>query len=258
MNMRLSLFVLILFTSATMLAQETFERAVYHKADDSLQYRIQYPVNYDAGKKYPLVLFLHGAGERGSDNESQLVHGSKVFADSGNRNAFPAIVIFPQCPKDSYWANVDVDRSTYPIGITFHPDQKPTPHLQMAADLVNSFIKDGKADPSRVYISGLSMGGMGTYEMVQRHPETFAAAIAICGAGSTSEVPNYALNTPFWVIHGAEDNVVNPIHSLELAQAMLEAGAKPRVTIYEDANHNSWDPAFAEPDFLLWLFSHTK
>jgi len=256
--MRLSLLVLILFTSATMLAQETFERAVYHKADDSLQYRIQYPFNYDAGKQYPLVLFLHGAGERGSDNESQLVQGSKVFADTGNRNAFPAIVIFPQCPKDSYWANVDVDRSTYPIGITFHPDQKPTPHLQMAADLVNSFIEDGKADPSRVYIAGLSMGGMGTYEMVQRNPETFAAAIAICGAGSTSEVQNYALNTPFWVIHGAEDNVVNPIHSLEMAQAMLEAGAKPRVTVYEDANHNSWDPAFAEHDFLLWLFSHTK
>ncbi len=252
------LALLALFFTTVSLAQDSFEKNVYYSADDSLQYRIQYPLDYDASKKYPLVLFLHGAGERGSDNESQLTHGSKVFADSSNRNAFPAIVIFPQCPKDSYWANVDVDRSTYPIGISFHPDQKPTPHLQMAADLVYSFIKDGKIDTSRVYIAGLSMGGMGTYEMVQRNPETFAAAIAICGAGSTSEVKNYAENTPFWVIHGAEDNVVNPIRSLEMAQAMLEAGAKPRVTIYEDANHNSWDPAFAEPDFLLWLFSHTK
>ncbi len=247
------------FLAAPLLkAQESFEHAVYHSEGDSLQYRIQYPLNYDATKKYPLVLFLHGAGERGSDNESQLTHGSKVFANTGNRNAFPAIVIFPQCPKDSYWANVDVDRSSYPIGITFHPDQKPTPHLKMAAELVHSFIENGKAEASKVYIAGLSMGGMGTYELVQRNPDTFAAAIAICGAGSTSEVKNYAMNTPFWVIHGAEDNVVNPIHSLEMAQAMLAAGAKPRVSIYEAANHNSWDSAFAEPDFLLWLFSHVK
>ena len=94
--------------------------------------------------------------------------------------------------------------------------------------------------------------------MVQRHPDTFAAAIAICGAGSTEPVKNYALKTPFWIIHGADDNVVKPTYSLQMANAMLEAGARPRVTVYEHANHNSWDPAFAEPDFLQWLFSHTK
>ena len=248
----------LLFTTTLALAQDSFEQAVYHSEGDSLQYRIQYPLNYDQTKKYPLVLFLHGAGERGSDNQSQLTHGSELFANQGMRNAFPAIVIFPQCPKDSYWANVDVDRSNYPIGITFHPDQKPTPHLKMAGELVSSFIEEGKVDTSRVYIAGLSMGGMGTYEMVQRHPDTFAAAIAICGAGSTEPVENYALKTPFWVIHGADDNVVKPTYSLQMATAMLEAGAKPRVTVYEHANHNSWDPAFAEPDFLQWLFSHTK
>ncbi|MFD2825915.1 prolyl oligopeptidase family serine peptidase [Leeuwenhoekiella polynyae] len=251
-------FIIALLGSAVMLAQDSFERAVYHSDGDSLQYRIQYPLNYDKAKQYPLVLFLHGAGERGSDNETQLTHGAQVFTNTGNRNAFPAIVIFPQCPKDSYWANVDVDRSTYPIGITFHPDKKPTPHLKMAAELVNSFIEDGKVDTSRVYIAGLSMGGMGTYEIVQRNPGTFAAAIAICGAGSTDSVKDYALKTPFWVIHGADDNVVKPTYSLQMAEAMLDAGAKPRVSVYEHANHNSWDTAFAEPDFLQWLFSHTK
>ena len=257
MKTQFTLLITLLY-STFMLAQDSFERAVYQSNGDSLQYRIQYPLNYDETRQYPLVLFLHGAGERGSDNESQLIHGSKVFTNTGNRNAFPAIVIFPQCPKDSYWANVDVDRSTNPIGITFHPEKKPTPHLTMAAELVNTFIEDGKVDTSRVYIAGLSMGGMGTYEMVQRTPGIFAAAIAICGAGSTGEVKNYADNTPFWVIHGSDDNVVNPVYSLEMAQAMLDAGAKPRGPVYEHANHNSWDAAFAEPDFLQWLFSHTN
>ena len=257
MKIKLTFFIALIY-SVSMMAQDSFEAGIYHSAGDSLQYRIQYPLNYDETKEYPLILFLHGAGERGSDNTSQLTHGAKVFATTGNRNAFPAIVIFPQCPANSYWANVDIDRSTYPIGITFHPEKKPTPHLKMAVELVDSFIKKGKVDTSRVYVAGLSMGGMGTYEVVQRNPKMFAAAIAICGAGSTSEVSNYATQTPFWVIHGAEDNVVNPVYSLQMAQALLEAGAKPRVTVYEHANHNSWDSAFAEPDFLQWLFSHTK
>ncbi|RXG31887.1 carboxylesterase family protein [Leeuwenhoekiella marinoflava] len=257
MKIQFAILVTLLY-SGIVLAQNSFKKAVYQSAGDSLQYRIQYPLNYDKTKQYPLILFLHGAGERGSDNQSQLTHGASVFTNTGNRNAFPAIVIFPQCPKDSYWANVDVDRSTYPIGITFHPENKPTPHLKMAAELVNSFIEDEKIDTSRVYVAGLSMGGMGTYEIVQRNPDTFAAAIAICGAGSTESVKDYALKTPFWVIHGADDNVVKPTYSLQMAEAMLDAGAKPRVSIYEHANHNSWDSAFAEPDFLQWLFSHTK
>ncbi|MFI8377487.1 prolyl oligopeptidase family serine peptidase [Leeuwenhoekiella sp. NPDC079379] len=250
--------VITLLYSALILAQESFEPAVYHSAGDSLQYRIQYPLNYDETKEYPLILFLHGAGERGSDNTSQLTHGANVFATTGNRNAFPAIVIFPQCPADSYWANVDVDRTKSPVGITFHPEKKPAPHLKMAVELVDSFIKERKVDTSRIYVGGLSMGGMGTYEIVQRNPKKFAAAIAICGAGSIDEVKKYATQTPFWVIHGADDNVVDPVYSLQMAQALLKAGAKPRVTVYEHANHNSWDSAFAEPDFLQWLFSHTN
>ena len=257
MKTQLIVFLTLLYSGFTV-AQESFEPAVYHSEGDSLQYRIQYPLNYDETKKYPLILFMHGAGERGSNNTSQLTHGAKLFANTGNRNAFPAIVIFPQCPADSYWANVDVDRNSAPVGITFHPDKKPTPHLRMATELVNSFIKDGKVDTTRVYVAGLSMGGMGTYEIVQRNPSLFAAAIAICGAGSTESATKYAASTPFWIIHGAKDDVVNPIYSIEMAHAMLKAGATPRVTIYEHANHNSWDPAFAEPDFLQWLFSHTQ
>ncbi|MAZ25897.1 MAG: phospholipase [Cytophagaceae bacterium] len=254
--MRYITAILLLFTSLVALAQDGFEKKVFIKDGDSLNYQILLPRNFDKNKQYPLVLFLHGSGERGNDNESQLVHGSKVFLDEGNRAAFPAVVVFPQCPKDSYWANVDVDRSVMPLGFKFNPDAAPTKAMQGVLDLVDGLLAQAFIKKDQIYVAGLSMGGMGTYELLSRKPETFAAAIAICGGGSTSLVQKYALNTPMWVLHGAQDNVVTPQHSLDMVSALLDAGAFPRFTLYENANHNSWDAAFAEPDFLSWLFKH--
>lgn len=217
-----------------------------------------YPKNFDKSKKYPVILFLHGAGERGNDNESQLVHGGKLFATDYLQEQFPAIVIFPQCPKESYWSNVDVDRSTYPIHLKFKYDEGPTTPLRMVMDLLDSTIQEPYSDDSQVYVMGLSMGGMGTFELLSRKPETFAAAVPICGGGDPDSVGVYAKNTPLWVFHGAQDNVVNPLQSMEMVSALLKAGVYPKFTMYDFANHNSWDPAFAEPTLLPWLFSHKK
>ena len=139
-NMRYITAILLLFTSLVALAQDGFEKKVFIKDGDSLNYQILLPRNFDKNKQYPLVLFLHGSGERGNDNESQLVHGSKVFLDEGNRAAFPAVVVFPQCPKDSYWANVDVDRSVMPLGFKFNPDAAPTKAMQGVLDLVDGLL----------------------------------------------------------------------------------------------------------------------
>lgn len=217
-----------------------------------------YPKNFDKSEKYPVILFLHGAGERGNDNESQLVHGGKLFATDYLQEQFPAIVIFPQCPKESYWSNVDVDRSTYPIHLKFKYDEGPTTPLRMVMDLLDSTIQEPYSDDSQVYVMGLSMGGMGTFELLSRKPETFAAAVPICGGGDPDSVGVYAKNTPLWVFHGAQDNVVNPLQSMEMVSALLKAGVYPKFTMYDFANHNSWDPAFAEPTLLPWLFSHKK
>ncbi|MCB0374169.1 MAG: prolyl oligopeptidase family serine peptidase [Muricauda sp.] len=238
--------------------QSKYEAKTLVDGADTLRYRIMYPKNFDKSEKYPVILFLHGAGERGNDNETQLVHGGKLFATDYLQEQFPAIVIFPQCPKESYWSNVDVDRSTYPIHLKFKYNEGPTTPLRMVMDLLDSTIQEPYSDDSQVYVMGLSMGGMGTFELLSRKPETFAAAVPICGGGDPNSVGVYAKNTPLWVFHGAQDNVVNPLQSMEMVSALLKAGVYPKFTMYDFANHNSWDPAFAEPTLLPWLFSHKK
>lgn len=238
--------------------QSKYEQKTLVDGADTLRYRIMYPKNFDQSKKYPVILFLHGAGERGSDNESQLVHGGKLFATDYLQERFPAIVIFPQCSKESYWSNVDVDRSTYPIKLNFNYDGGPTTPLRMVMELLDNTLQQPYSDDDRVYLMGLSMGGMGTFELLSRRPNTFAAAVPICGGGDPNSVSTYAENTPLWVFHGAQDNVVNPLQSMEMVSALLKAGVFPKFTMYDFANHNSWDPAFAERDLLPWLFSHRR
>ncbi|MDC6384726.1 alpha/beta fold hydrolase [Flagellimonas taeanensis] len=238
--------------------QSKYEQKMLIQGNDTLRYRIMYPKDFKETETYPVILFLHGAGERGNDNESQLVHGGKLFATDYLQERYPAIVIFPQCPKESYWSNVDVDRSTYPIKLTFKYDKGPTKPMQMVMDLLDSTIQQPYSDDDQIYLMGLSMGGMGSFELLSRRPDTFAAAIPICGGGDPNSVSGYAKNTPLWVFHGAQDNVVNPLQSMEMVSALLKTGVYPKFTLYDFANHGSWDPAFAEPELLPWLFSHKR
>lgn len=261
MNNTFVIAVLLLFClPAGLNAQQNseYEKRVFTAGRDTLPYRLLMPDGFDATRKYPLVLFLHGGGERGSDNEKQLTHGSGLFTDPLNRGAFPALVLFPQCASDSYWAQVDIDRSSYPIGLSFQYEKGPTRPLQMVMDLVGEYLQAPYIDTDRVYAMGLSMGGMGTFEILSRMPGVFAAAIPICGAGVPESVGAYASHTPLWVFHGAKDQVVAPLESVEMVDALLKAGAQPGFTLYDDYNHNSWDGAFAEPGLLRWLFSHRK
>lgn len=238
--------------------QSRYEAKMHIDGSDTLRYRILYPNNFDSTKKYPLLLFLHGGGERGNDNESQLVHGGKLFATDYLGERHPAIVIFPQCPTEDYWSRVRVDRNTNPIQLDFKYDEGPTKSLGMVMDLLDHSLAQSHVDPERIYLMGLSMGAMGSFELLSRRPDTFAAAIPICGGGDPNSVGPYAKQTSLWIIHGSKDNVVDPQQSMEMVSALLRAGAHPRMSLYEFANHNSWDPAFSEPDLLPWLFSHKR
>ncbi|WP_036152702.1 carboxylesterase family protein [Maribacter forsetii] len=253
----LFLFLLIICNTITS-AQDVnlFEKKELIIAKDTLRYRILYPENFDVEKTYPLVLFLHGAGERGNDNEKQLTHGSALFLDQNNRTKFPAIVIMPQCEIDDYWAQVEVDRSKYPVQLDFQFKKGPTKAMEMVLQLLKNYQKESFVNKNQTYAMGLSMGGMGTYELLARQPDRFAAAIAICGAGDPKYVANYAKKIPVWAFHGAKDNVVDPLRSMEMVTALLNEEAFPRLTLYDFANHNSWDSAFAEPELLPWLFSN--
>lgn len=238
--------------------QDKYGEAMLTQGEDTLRYRILYPKNFDKDQKYPLVLFLHGAGERGRDNASQLVHGGKLFATDYLQERHPAVVIFPQCPQEDYWAQVEVDRSAAPIGLDFRYEEGPTKALQLVMQLLENTLAEAYVDPDQVYLMGLSMGGMGSFELLARKPDTFAAAIPICGGGDPGSVSAYAGKTAVWAFHGAQDRVVDPGQSLEMVSALLKAGAHPRFSLYEFAGHNSWDPAMAEPGLLPWLFSHRR
>ncbi len=219
-----------------------------------LPYRILFPADYERTKKYPLLLFLHGAGERGTENERQLIHGSKLFLKSENRQQFPAIVVLPQCPKESFWASVKIDTTKRPFAIAFDYSGQPNWPLAAANELVQQLIRTEAVDPRRVYITGLSMGGMGTFESVYRYPGLYAAALPICGGGDVMLYDQRVKTTKFWVFHGDADVVVDVQLSREMVTKLKQQKITVKYTEYPGVNHNSWDNAFAEPAFLKWMF----
>jgi predicted peptidase len=245
-------------TKAPDAALKPYLRREFESAGNVLPYRVLYPDNYDKTKKYPLILFLHGAGERGKDNEIQLVHGAKLFLTEENRKKFPAIILFPQCPRESFWAAVSVDRSTQPFKISFDYNAQPTWPLVAANDLVKKIANEEAVDKSRIYITGLSMGGMGTFESVYRYPDLYAAALPICGGGDPKAYDKRIKKTAFWVFHGADDAVVDAKLSRDMLAKLKSLKAENKYSEYPGVNHNSWDNAFAEPAFLPWMFAHKR
>jgi predicted peptidase len=238
-----------------------YEKKVFIDGNDSLPYRILLPELYDSSKKYPMLLFLHGGGERGRDNEKQLVHGASLFVKDDNLRKFHSIVVFPQCPEESYWSNVKkgVDPKTNKQTFDFQPGGEPTKAMDMAIKLEQHLLDSYPVNKEKVYVMGLSMGAMGTYEIVRRMPNTFAGAVAIAGGADTSTARQIK-KTAFWIIHGAKDDVISYTYSENMAMAIQKffSAAEMQYSIYPDANHNSRDKAFKEPELLTWLFSQTR
>lgn len=254
------LFLLLAALSATGQQLEEYQRKLFVQEGDSLPYRILYPQQFDSSRKYPLVIILHGAGERGKDNEAQLVYGAKLFLEPTNQQQYPAIVVFPQCPKDSYWSNVKIvtnaDKSR-----TFNYQKKvgtPTKAMQALMGLVKELQASSQVEQDQIYIGGLSMGGMGTFEILRRMPGTFAAAFTICGGGHPRGAKAYARTVPLWVFHGEKDRVVPVEKSAIMVEALKKAGGNVKYTVYPGVDHNSWENAFAEPELLPWLYSHRR
>ncbi|MFC4701572.1 prolyl oligopeptidase family serine peptidase [Glaciecola siphonariae] len=239
-----------------------YEKHQYANADivqnQSLPYRMLMPDNFDAKKKYPLILMLHGAGERGDDNIAQLTHGAEMFLTEQFRSTYPAIIVFPQAAKDDYWVNVDVKRDTRPIEFTFKVDAAKTPSMQLLLGLVEELSNTPYIDSDKMAVMGLSMGAMGTYDIISTLPGTFKAAVPICGGGHPDLVNTMDLSAPVWAFHGELDDVVAVAESKKMVNAINAAGGNAKLTIYPDVKHNSWDNAFAEANLLPWVFSHLK
>ncbi|MGN6437037.1 MAG: dienelactone hydrolase family protein [Agriterribacter sp.] len=259
--LQLLFFLLILNTAAH--AQQlpdfsAYERQLFLQGEDTLPCRILSPLHFSTGKKYPLIIFLHGSGERGNDNESQLTWGGSLFLDSANREKFPAIVVFPQCPADSSWSV----RVKTPAGDSakyrFPMNLAPTHPLQMVMSFIDTLISSGIVDTKRIYLGGLSMGGFGTFELLWRKPNLFAASFPICGGGNPDGARPYGKKFPIWVFHGADDDVVPVKNSRVMVDALKAAGARVKYTEYPGVKHDSWKNAFAEPELLTWLFAQKK
>ena len=235
-----------------------YDRGNYIAKGDTLPYRILFPLNFDPAKKYPLLIVLHGAGERGNDNQAQLSHGGDLFLKGPVRQQYPAIVIFPQCPANSFWSNVKVKTDSSSFTFTFQTDAPPTKAMHALMAFIDDFLDKPFVNKHQVYVGGLSMGGMGTFEIIGREPKVFAAAFSICGGDNSLNAKKYAKKVPLWIFHGAKDKTVSPDHSIVMVDAIKAAGGDPKFTLYPNDDHNSWDDAFAEPELLPWLFSHTK
>jgi len=257
--MRSAFFIFILFFAGQLVySQGNFEAKEFVTSNsDTLRYRELLPENYNSQQKYPLVLFLHGAGERGSDNQAQLTHGSMMFTNPVNREKYPAIVLFPQCPTNYFWAferrpEGRLTANTFPTNNTI------SSILQAVKNLLDKYIAAGNVDTDRIYIIGLSMGGMGTFDMVCRFPDVFAAAIPICGGINPERLSATAGKVKFRIYHGDKDETVPVENSRSAYRALKKYGADVEHFEFVGCNHNSWDPAFNQPDFLSWLFQQRK
>lgn len=236
-----------------------YSSELYKSNGDSLRYRLLMPANYDMHKSYPLIIFLHGAGERGSDNAAQLLHGGSLFLKDSIRQQYPAFVLFPQCPQEQTWAPLKLkrDSSNKVTGLLFSTKDESTVPGRLVKSLLDSLLTTGKIDSKRVYIGGLSLGGMGTFDLLTRYPEVFAAGFPICGAGDAATAGRFA-KVPVWIFHGGDDKVVPVTYSRDYYKALKDLGADVKYTEYPGVGHNSWDNAFAEPGLIPWLFSNKK
>ncbi|PIE86074.1 MAG: phospholipase [Bacteroidia bacterium] len=227
------------------------KKKIYREnCQNKLPYRLLKPQYGDKNKNYPLVVFLHGAGERGSDNEAQLIHGVRVFTREEALRKFPCYLIAPQCPKGKRWVEVDWKLAKH------KQPEKPSETLFLLKKLIDELETKYKIDTNRIYVVGLSMGGFGVWDLITRYPEKFAAATPVCGGGDESKAE--MIKTPVWVFHGALDKLVRPERARNMVAALRKAGKEVKYTEYPTVGHNAWDFAFTEEEYLEWLFSKTK
>lgn len=258
MRVLCSIITMLIVMNSTAQDLTLYKKEVFSKGKDKLYYRIMYPTKYDVNKKYPVILLLHGVGERGSDNEKQLVHGANLFADSANRTKFPAFVIIPQCPESDFWARIEEAENPGEDSLgrfRFKSDQPIGKSLGLVVNLIDFYAKTPQVNTKKIYVGGLSMGGMGTFELLWRKPKFFAAAFPICGGGDPSKIKTYAKNFPIWVFHGDSDPVVRVSYSRVMVNELRKEGANVKYSEYPGVEHDSWTNAFAEPKFLEWIFS---
>jgi len=251
--MLLPVMVIPADTTAAQQATGFLHRSLTTRAGAVLRYQVFVPADYTRSRKWPVLLFLHGSGERGSDGllPTEVGLGPAIRR---HPERFPALVVFPQAPRDSLWRGAPVTG---------------------AFEMLERTVREFKGDRSRLYLAGLSMGGYGAWELALLHPAVFAAIVAVCGGVSPSTplpglqvttsgpdpfawVAEHVTGTPAWMFHGAADPVVPVTESRQLYAAFQKVNAPVRYTEYPGVGHNAWDQAFGAPELWAWVFSQRR
>jgi len=253
---------------------EKFERSTFSFDNIVLPYRFYSPSQTEKDRLYPLILTLHGAGERGNNNERQIRYHkiATIWAKEQNQNRYPCFILSPQCPLNSQWVNVDWGSEEYSIdSISISLE------LQAVKALVDSIVKKHPIDTSRIYITGLSMGGFGTWDFILRYPHKFAAAIPMSGAGDPCKAERIN-HLPIWAFHGAQDITVPTAGSRKMISALLAINnnvfltgqdfkhisaknihnAQILYTEYPQKAHVIWGKSYTNPLLIEWLFKQRR
>ena len=216
-------------------AKTGFLPRVHKGADGDSKYVLFVPHGYTGDKEYPLILFLHGAGERGDDGEVQVKQGiGNAIKFKGGESKFPFFVIFPQCKKNGFWKSPDSDR---------------------ALAMLDTTMKEYKIDNKRLYLTGLSMGGFGTWNLAASHPDKWAAIAPICFGGDPATAEKIK-HIPCWCFCGDKDSAKLLDGCRNMVKALQAAGGTPRYSEFPFVGHNSWDSAYVTPELYSWFLSH--
>ena len=208
--------------------------------DVSFRYRLFRPESADSQKKFPLVLFFHGAGERGSDNLNQLKYFPTWMTTKPLRDKYPCFILAPQCREGYRWSAVDM-----------------TTDMEAALKALDHVIETEAIDTDQILVTGLSMGGAATWEVAMRLPERIAAAVPVCGK-SEEQYAELAKDVPLWVVHGDADKVIPVDCSRSMVAAVKEAGGNPKYTELPGVGHDSWTAAYHDKEILDWFFKQHR
>ena len=222
------------------------------QTDLKMPYRLFTPKGYEPSQPYALILYLHGAGDRGTDNKKQFSQLTMWMARTKHQIETPAFILAPQCPPKPLWVDTPWKSGSYSVEQT--PLSDP---MKVALEILDAVQAEYNIDPDRILVTGVSMGGFGVWDLVTRYPERFAAVMPVCGAGDPSKAKHIS-QVPAWIFHGEKDRVVPTRGAREIVKALQEAGATPRYVEYKDQAHGVWNDAYKDEQAMAWFFSQAR